>query len=670
MALLPRRALGLLLVSGFVLLAAGAARFAAADDSDQRQVAAHFVAVQSADNCHGGAGIVVAPVPGAISYTFTYFDGAYGHPVTGSITVDQIKQSTADNKGYRGVPKHDYYSGVTGGWGSPPCKEAKLDPTYGGRFSKGVKAWAVFPPGYKEKPNRITGRLYRLVCNEQGTCDKRAPFGRFEVKAVGAGKSVTTMTKADGSYELSPITEGTWRVEPTLPRDSQRSYPSALSVSTSGHSDTEFPGKDFNVCDTDPPPNEAAGCVPTFDYTMADRYQDSDLTSKYADPDSFAFDAKLAQCDASADYTWKVDGNPADVKKKGACEFEIAVPKLRTYRVEVESDAASYTRNVRVQDLLIASLGDSLASGEGNPPYLDPKVGLSRDCDQSSSAYGRQTGYKAEQLDPRSSVTFLFLACSGALLREDPAGEQSSLGQLVAATSDSPDKPPTWSAGYASYLGAFTHGEKTIFKQVDQLHSLVGKRRIDGLTITIGINDLHWLSLITACATLPDCQTNKIVTRVEDNLISDLGDNYDALSAYLKKSFPDGQLDPADVYLVGYPDPLHETASKLCDEYVPGFTGDEVAWAERDVVDELQTIESRAARRNGWHFVSMSGTGFLDHGGCSTDSWWYSVQDAIRDQHPSGAFHPNRAGIAAEGAPIVKAVTNALLPGGVARKPG
>jgi hypothetical protein len=63
---------------------------------------------------------------------------------------------------------------------------------------------------------------------------------------------------------------------------------------------------------------------------------------------------------------------------------------------------------VVVRDSLIVALGDSNGSGEGNPPWVFPQ------CDRSLASSQYQTAQRIEDVDPQSSVTLLFVSCSGA----------------------------------------------------------------------------------------------------------------------------------------------------------------------------------------------------------------------------------------------------------------
>ena len=229
-------------------------------------------------------------------------------------------------------------------------------------------------------------------------------------------------------------------------------------------------------------------------------------------------------------------------------------------------------------------------------PYLDEgaSVGGLRlgGCDQSAYGYGRAIGRQSETLDKRSSVTFLDLACSGALLTEDPRSDNTTLSQVLAAVGNGNKSERT----YAGQIKAAEHLDKTIYQQVDALKELVGTRHVDAITISIGVNDLNWVGVLSSCALPLDCK--RYLADDEDRLVASLPKLYRQLGKYVASTFPKKQLDPKDVFLVGYPDPLHETAAKLCKQYVLAFEGEKVRWAEDSIVKPLDRAEER--NPNGW----------------------------------------------------------------------
>jgi hypothetical protein len=92
------------------------------------------------------------------------------------------------------------------------------------------------------------------------------------------------------------------------------------------------------------------------------------------------------------------------------------------------------TQHVVIQNYVIASAGDSIASGEGNPdiPSPPPPANLrwsgipaewqSRKCHRSLNSFHALAARAIEQADPHTSVSFVSTACSGAGIRSGMVG--------------------------------------------------------------------------------------------------------------------------------------------------------------------------------------------------------------------------------------------------------
>jgi lysophospholipase L1-like esterase len=434
----------------------------------------------------------------------------------------------------------------------------------------------------------------------------------------------------------------------------------------------------------------------TFDYTMPERYSKAELTTAYAQPKSFsvAFTVEHGQCPMDATYTWFSDGNPLTTTSEKPCVYQADFAKLGTYSVRVEEhtkgssgEGDSYTKKVVVQDLLVVSLGDSLASGEGSPPYSGPY-----DCDRSKLAYGSQAAKQLEGDDLRSSVTYLQLSCSGADIRP------------IALGSSFLDK--------MNRVGNFQNSDDTnIYAQLAELKDLVGSRPIDALTLSIGINNvaiqvagfkIGFAKLVAICVADRRCQDqcvsgsdcsglNKFIppdmggtdtpTTISDlmpDAIDGLTGLYDRLGEAINSLFPEGQLKPRNVYVVGYPNPLHDETGALCPVLVgngssAGFENlngeGEVTWFESAFFKPLQRAEDRAASRFGWTFIDPDSS-FATHGYCSTTSWFVHLGDLTSGKmNPSGIFHPTSVGQAVLASSLYDIMSQELLPGGEVRKP-
>ena len=127
-------------------------------------------------------------------------------------------------------------------------------------------------------------------------------------------------------------------------------------------------------------------------------------------------------------------------------------------------------RPVTLRDFLFVAMGDSLASGEGNPDvrgtyrwpaYIgDPPAEWKDEQCHRSALSGPALAAKAiEDASWKTSVTFVSLACSGAVVRNLYDTDQKGTGT-----------------------------------QIGQLKRLLGAqpRRIHGMVISAGINDLDF----------------------------------------------------------------------------------------------------------------------------------------------------------------------------------
>ncbi len=546
-----------------------------------------------------------------------------------------------------------------------PCVQVYIgtiakDGTLSGTFTHNGQGGYTFSMHVVGGENVIEGSAYRLVCDNT-SCHHAPPFGPVTVVASSGGDSASAVTDADGHYEIKSLGNGSWHVEPRV-EGTLRSLPTFRDVNIQGDVDHAETGVDFNVCDERPLPNIPNGCAPVYDYSMPGRFDKASLSPSYTNPSSFTvlFELK-AGCDSTSSYAWYVDGKQAvDRPGGGLCKFLIDFDKEGTYKVRVDKQDGSgekvpYVSTVVVQDFLIVSLGDSLATGEGNPPYTDYS------CDQSPKAYGAQAASKIEDADPRSSVTFVQLACSGASIDSDIA----ALPTLFVKDKGLLSKIQTGLGKKAVVITQGPTGANSIAYQLARLKDLIGDRQIDALTLSVGINNLDFGTIVKDCILVKRCQAapdkygpitlrTDLGVQVPANMKILVG-LYSDLRETITALFPRAQLNPSDVYVVGYPDPLHNETGALCPIFIGtkdagGFENldkeDEVTWAENAFMTPLERATSDFAA--GWNYIGL-GSLFDKHGYCSTDTWFNQIQDFTEKKttNPSGILHPTATGQAA-----------------------
>lgn len=449
----------------------------------------------------------------------------------------------------------------------------------------------------------------------------------------------------------------------------------------------------------------------TFTYEMAQRFgldnNHDGLIDYFTDPGSvqpstwnldFTLKREGGQtCHSKDTYTWTIDGGPAgNVQQPEPCHFVVPFPSEGTFKVAVtgkttdghESDGEGKTA---VQDWLIVGIGDSVASGEGDPDVFGTGKGIGVKweeprCDRSARSFEPQAALAIEKADKHTSVTFVHLACSGAGVDVGEVG-------------------PYW---------GIEPGGATIAlpSQVSQMQSLVGGREIDAVIVSIGANDMGFGSIVTFCAggdrtAVPVDVDNACMTKrdVADNPFDDKkltldqvvvariarlncsnpaagrtiggqtckpGGAYGELAARLKEA----GVQANRVYITEYFDPSTYPAGHYCEKMIDNplgvITQEEATWASVRVVHGLNKAVHEAAARNGWNFVPGGQDGFDGHGYCapSGESYMTTVLNSLsRQGNSNGAMHPNPAGHLFIANLVERPLRRDLYPGNQARPP-
>src|SRR4051812_18463251 len=133
----------------------------------------------------------------------------------------------------------------------------------------------------------------------------------------------------------------------------------------------------------------------TFNWSMAERFGmdadgdgliDESTASTYVNPSSYkaSFDAcsspAATSAGANADFTWTFTATSPAYSKvvTGKCKVDNDFPRLGDFSAQAQlldgsgAAVATVTQAVTLKDYLVVSVGDSVASGEGNPDTLEP----------------------------------------------------------------------------------------------------------------------------------------------------------------------------------------------------------------------------------------------------------------------------------------------------------
>ena len=428
----------------------------------------------------------------------------------------------------------------------------------------------------------------------------------------------------------------------------------------------------------------------TFTWSRPDRYRDLN-DDGFRDPSTtaaevsapFAVWADACQSDGDGQgitqYQWRSSGfEPVDTTE---CAVTLSFASEGAFDVSLtvvtDLGSASVTQQVDVNDLLIVALGDSYASGEGNPHAFGyPETGLPLPinvewddtvCHRSAYAGPAQAAAYLEEQDPHTSVTFVHLACSGAkiedqLLPTDVRGPMNNFQPELGGLLD-----PYEGQEVADYANAPSHPA-----QVDAAASLTGSRDVDAMTVSIGGNDIHFAGIVK------DCIINVIGCNVDSDIIPNpdgvdilneylpqLSGRYDRFATRLTEQFGD-RLTAQNVFITEYPDSTRCDDGTVCAMIPHVITTAEGQWAGDTVLPGLNAVIANRADAHGWTFVDGISEGFQDgHGYAAANTWMVGlVQSLLQQGGKDGAFHPNVAGHTWYRNRILAKVGPQLAPGG------
>ncbi|WP_426573856.1 Ig-like domain repeat protein [Aquihabitans sp. McL0605] len=374
--------------------------------------------------------------------------------------------------------------------------------------------------------------------------------------------------------------------------------------------------------------------------------------------DSCASPAVTDRTSVITGFTVTLTGAEAKTVDGTSCKQTVPVTKLGTFTAKVEIKVGpvtvdSRTETIAPKDDLLVSVGDSVASGEGNPDTVvsgtnwTPKW-ENEQCHRTSLAGPAQAALRMERRDPHSSVTFIHLACSGASITQgllgDYAGQDPSKGTML--------KP-----------------------QLDQLAELVGPRAVDAMTVSIGANDAEFSAVVKACLVQTNCHLpngtgQKNGVQLFDEKAPLIEKNYALLDARLDKMAKQQAGDvklKGKVFVTEYMDVTKDDDGSYCTgktqkekdagaaaggtSNTDGLNAEEMKWADTYVEDGLNQRVNKGiatANANGGaqiQFVGGIKSVFAKHGYCAQDRYIRTLAESLLYQRGiDGAFHPNAEG--------------------------
>jgi hypothetical protein len=364
--------------------------------------------------------------------------------------------------------------------------------------------------------------------------------------------------------------------------------------------------------------------------------------------------------------------------------------------VRVAGETRSRSLVINVKDLKIAVIGDSFASGEGNPhvtvrtdgsTQLRPAQWWDERCHRSLVASSAQAAIRLAQRLHDTSITYVSFACSGATVEEGILGRYAGV-ELVDEVNDRMTGGGVEKYRLVDFYGKAlvrdrgrveselveVRGLSRLPTQFDSLHALLcedracsTKARPDLLVVMTGGNELGFSDKIKECV-LGRCRFTPQGMR---SSFGELDAFYRTLAERL------ATLRAHHTFIMTYPNMTRRntSASGHCNDapfdlrrdFTPSFAvalgfgikGREAKSAEEHVLKPLNAMIAAVAAREGW---SAIGGYRQDRGFCAPRTWFHTFDQSMEKQGaifkragdqivPSfistGAMHPNVFGHAA-----------------------
>ena len=419
-------------------------------------------------------------------------------------------------------------------------------------------------------------------------------------------------------------------------------------------------------------PAAATDGTANFTWSMPDRFGldadndhlidliDSKAEAALANPSSWTINFNACEANgqprANATYSWTFGSSPPTTPST-QCATTNTYPVVDTaYDVTltvVDSvGTATKSETIVPRDYVVVIMGDSAASGEGNPDWLDadwsrggkgvvfaPKWN-NEQCHRSALSGQAQAALRLEQRDPHSSVTFVDVACSGARITRGILSPYQGIFNKdhPRVDCDDPTLPNPSKPGETFYikypdpaLDAPTnpHAAGCLPSQIEQVQDIVGTRAIDAVSIVAGINDLFFSKPIMACLLEEDCTTahstvlrdpqNRLQTAAEfiAPRMAQLQDRYTALFSTVMTQLTYRAANPAlgitagHVFLGEYPNSGQNPDGTPCDSNELALVQKAPDWVKTSVAYLLQGLATSpdaghfSAKEWGWAIANI-----------------------------------------------------------------
>jgi hypothetical protein len=415
--------------------------------------------------------------------------------------------------------------------------------------------------------------------------------------------------------------------------------------------------------------------------------------------DKADWDLNMANKPSKRTYTW-TSSTGQTITGASCANRTLTFPAQGTYPVSMTVDGKTFKQVIRVRDLLIVAMGDSMSSGEGAPDSWKihsvpgaPAGWVDRQCHRSKNSPGAQAAMAIESMDPRTSVTFLSFACSGATLDTDTTLSPSMWNGYTTGAGTNKMSGTGILGPYIGIesplgddkMGIVEYAEKGGFgirrSQVEQVKvALGGKRRADAVVMSAGVNDARFAAMMHTCALYTDCWDEGIGSAaskmpLEKRFTRDAGRVTDMYTRLGKELNPLANR----VLVFEYPSLFTDDNKKLCPvalddialTFLPsalrlGIDAKEANWIHTYAGPTLHNFIKAGTTAAGFEFVPGAWEAFKGHGYCASQQqrWFTTAGESNMRQGPSvgdtkGTIHPNPTGYRELATIIVKDLTGA-----------
>jgi hypothetical protein len=271
----------------------------------------------------------------------------------------------------------------------------------------------------------------------------------------------------------------------------------------------------------------------------------------------------------------------------------------------------------------IVSIGDSLASGEGNPAHTRHPW-LERRCHRSAAAGQTLAGERAAIANP--GTAFYSFACSGATIVRGLLGPYKGIEPSLVRGPAAP--------------------------QVDEVAKVkaASKGGLAALLVSVGANDVGFVKIFEFCLVVPRCPEQHFNPKLP---IAEAGAGRPTLERWVRERLGElpagyarlddaiGPLLPADRVLIAeYFDPTTDADGSDC-MILGGVKPAESRWAREHVLAPLNDQVQAAADEHGWRVVPGVAEAFRGHGLCARKQRWVR---SLGEGPLTGTLHPNVEG--------------------------